>query len=69
MGLCDITSKLDYFYHVIKNTRFVMPQSPYPVNKIQSNKLAINTVSADYHTLVLCNSVSPTDCAMAEMVT
>lgn len=72
MGLCDINFELDYFSHVIKNTRFVVPQSPClsnPVNKIQSNELDINTVSADYHTLILHNSVSPTDCAMAEMVT
>jgi len=60
------------FYHVIKSTRFVAPQSPClsnPVNKIQSDELGINIVTVDYHTLVLCNSVSPTDCAMAEMVT
>jgi len=51
---------------------FVVPQSPCLsnlVNKIPSDELGINTVTVDYHTLVLCNSVSPTDCAMAEMVT
>ena len=55
-----------------KNPRFVVPQSPCLSNliiKIQSDELGINIVTVDYHTLVLCNSVSPTDCAMAEMAT
>jgi hypothetical protein len=53
-------------------TLFVVPQSPClsnPVNKTESDELGKNTVTVDYHNLGLCNFVSPTDGAMAEVVT